>query len=122
MTSILVVDDEKMIANVLERVLRKDGFQVTCAHNGLEALRFLQRDTFNAVMMDMLMPELNGGEVLEWIRAHKPDLKVIMMTAYGDEHTKEELLQRGAAAVVAKPFEDVMIIPGLIRKIILSRP
>lgn len=101
---ILVVEDEPSIAEFLESSLREEGYAVTCARDGetgeLEALT----GDFALVVLDVLLPRKNGLEVLDVIRAHKPDLPVIMLTARGETEQKVEGLDRGANDYVAKPF------------------
>ena len=116
MSSILVVDDEKIIASTLERVLKRAGHTVTVCNGGIEAIQTLQSQRpFDYVFLDFLMPEVGGSEVLDFLRAHHPTSKVIMMTAYGDQQTKELLITKGATMVLAKPFDDILKIPELLK-------
>ena len=120
MKKILVVDDEKMIASAIQRVLQKAGHTVELAHNGVEAIKKLestQPGTYDLIIMDLLMPEINGSDVLDWITIHRTGQKVIMMTAYGDNTTRQDLLKRGASDVLTKPFDDIMVFPKLVENI-----
>lgn len=118
---ILVVDDEKIIALSLERVLKRRSHTVVTANSGIEALLKLEKDgPFDILIMDYLMPELGGAEVLSQCRIKYPELKVIMMTAYGDQLVREELLSRGACLVIHKPFEDILKIPDLLDTLLES--
>jgi CheY-like chemotaxis protein len=116
MAKILIVDDEKIIANTMQRVLVRAEHVVSTANNGLEAIALLDqnRDSpFDLVFMDLLMPEIGGSEVLDIIKKKWPSTKVLMMTAYGDLSAREDLLRRGAARVLSKPFDDMTKIPAL---------
>lgn len=117
MSRILVVDDEKIISSSLQRVLVRAGHEVKVANNGVEALQVLttERD-FELIFLDLLMPEVGGAEVLDFVRKALPQAKVLMMTAYGDASVKEDLLQRGAARVLAKPFDDITQAPALVEE------
>ncbi len=118
MSNILVVDDEKIIATTLERVLKRAGHTVTVCHGGIEAIQTLQNNNgFDFIFLDFLMPEVGGGEVLDFAKKNLANVKVIMMTAYGDQQTKDSLLTRGASLVLAKPFDDIIELPNLLQKV-----
>ncbi len=117
MSKILVVDDEKIISHSLQRILVKAGHEITVANNGIEAIRAMDSALhLDLLFVDLLMPEIGGGEVLDYARQKFPEAKVLMMTAYGDSAVREDLLQRGASAVLAKPFDDITQIPALVTK------
>lgn len=114
---ILVVDDEKIISGALQRVLARAGHEVLVANHGVDAFRLVEEATapFDACFLDLLMPEISGATVLDLVKQKMPTAKVFMMTAYGDVAVKEDLIKRGAAKVLAKPFEDVTKIPELLK-------
>jgi DNA-binding response OmpR family regulator len=102
--SILVVDDELMMRKLVEKILNRDGFQVTLAADGNEALNALAQKKFNIVISDIKMPGLNGFELLQRIKKDYPSTAVIMMTAYGDTYSVKDALLLGADEYVTKPF------------------
>ncbi len=115
---ILVVDDEKIISGSLQRVLSRAGHEVVVANNGIEAIRIISGDkNFQLLFLDLLMPEIGGGEVLDFAKKNIAGVQVLMMTAYGDLSVKEDLIKRGASRVLAKPFEDITLIPQLAAEI-----
>lgn len=117
MSRILVVDDERIISSSLQRILVRAGHEVLIANNGIEAIRILDEGSApDLLFVDLLMPEIGGGEVLDFARKKLPNAKILMMTAYGDASVKEGLLARGAVMVLAKPFEDITLIPELVAK------
>ena len=118
MAKILVVDDEKMIASALQRVLAKSGHEVKTASNGLEAIQLLEGENFSLIFLDLLMPEMNGSDLMEWLRVHRPQAKYIVMTAYGDQAAKETIMQKGAQLILAKPFENILEIPKLVERLL----
>jgi CheY-like chemotaxis protein len=121
MSRIIVVDDEKIISSALHRILARAGHEVSVANNGIEAIKLLEAAPgVDLMFVDFLMPEIGGGEVLDYAKKKFPAAKVLMMTAYGDANTKDNLLSRGATRVLAKPFEDITKIPELVGKIIDS--
>ncbi len=102
--SILVVDDDRSLRNMLSFVLSKEGFQVVEAENGLDALKKLKGAKFDLVVSDIRMPDLNGIELLKRIKTHDPDLPVIMITAYAATHDAIEAMKLGAEDYIMKPF------------------
>jgi CheY-like chemotaxis protein len=103
--SILVVDDELDTVRVLERILKKRGYDIHIAFDGLEALRKLHSNHFDLVITDLLMPKLDGIQLLSRIRKEWPTLPVLVITAVDNEQTHRQLLSMGARAYLRKPFE-----------------
>jgi DNA-binding NtrC family response regulator len=126
MKKILILDDEKIISSSLERVLSKNGFLVSAFNNGIQAIRKIQAEAdtnsfFDLAFVDLLMPELSGGDVLDFLKKTSASTQVVMMTAYGDLNVREDLLRRGAAQVLAKPFDDIFQIPELAKKVLAAK-
>src|SRR4051812_27767542 len=103
---ILVVDDEKIISGALQRILARAGHEVSVANHGVDAMHLIDGALapFDFCFIDLLMPEISGAVVLDLLRQRMPKATVFMMTAYGDVAVREDLLKRGAARVLAKPF------------------
>jgi two-component system, OmpR family, alkaline phosphatase synthesis response regulator PhoP len=103
---VLVVDDEPNIVMSLEFLMRRAGFEVAVARNGREALDALEGSAPDLLLLDVMMPEFDGYEVCERIRA-RPEwsgTKIVMLTARGREVERERGLALGADAYVTKPF------------------
>jgi two-component system alkaline phosphatase synthesis response regulator PhoP len=103
---ILVVDDEPFILKSLAFVLKKEGFDVDTASNGLEALELLGSRKPDLVFLDVMMPKMNGLEVCQTMR-NDPSLKdiyVIILTAKGQESDREKGMMIGADEYMTKPF------------------
>ena len=103
---VLVVDDEPNIVMSLEFLMRRAGFEVAVARNGREALDALDGTPPDLLLLDVMMPEFDGYEVCERIRA-RPEwnaTKIVMLTARGREVERERGLSLGADAYVTKPF------------------
>jgi len=107
---ILVVDDEESIRAVLTEVLIDDGFRVTQAANGLEALEVLQDVPHSLVISDIKMPGMTGIELLKKIKQTIPATEVIIITSYASLDTAIEALRYGAYDYLFKPFEDIKLI------------
>ena len=103
---VLVVDDEPNIVMSLEFLMRRAGFEVSVARNGREALAALDGVPPDLLLLDVMMPEFDGYEVCEKIRA-RPEwnaTRIVMLTARGREVERERGLALGADAYVTKPF------------------
>ncbi len=109
---ILIVDDERDMLQLLKRSLTPDlDCRIMTASSGTEALQALSRNRFDLVLADIKMPEMDGLELLELIKREKPELTVVMMTAYGTVDTAVEAMRNGAYDFVTKPFDhDALII------------
>jgi DNA-binding response OmpR family regulator len=100
---ILLVDDEQSIQTLLSYPLRKDGYHVTSALDGSEALRRFEEGRFDLVILDLMLPRLNGVEVCRALRS-RSQVPIIMLTAKGSETDKVAGLEVGADDYITKPF------------------
>jgi DNA-binding response OmpR family regulator len=103
MSKILVVEDEPMVAEVVERYLRRDGHDVTLAFDGQSAIEEFARAPSQLVILDVMLPRLDGMVVCRRIRS-RSDVPIIMLTARGDERDRLTGLDLGADDYVSKPF------------------
>ncbi len=101
--TVLVVDDERNIVQLAKLYLREEGFQVETASNGREALEKVKQVRPSLVVLDLMMPELDGWEVCKQLR-RDGDIPIIMLTARGDDVDKVVGLELGADDYVTKPF------------------
>jgi len=106
------VDDEPFILKSLTFVLRKEGFLVESATNGVEAMEIIQRERPDVVFLDIMMPKMNGLEVCQWIRQDPllRDIYVIILTAKGQEADREKGLKIGADEYMTKPFSPSFVV------------
>lgn len=102
---VLVVDDEESIREFLEIMLRKEGYEVTCAEDGQKALEIIKKKSFDLVISDLQMPNLTGIELLKQVKDHYPDLLFMMITAFGTTETAVEAMKLGAYDYITKPFK-----------------
>jgi sigma-B regulation protein RsbU (phosphoserine phosphatase) len=118
---ILVVDDEVDISTILAVTLRRAGYEVSSAADGLEAIEAIRRQVPDLVLLDVMMPRADGLETLRWIREHGPSahVAVIMLTAKAALTDKMKGFERGADDYVAKPFEPAEILARV--QILLKR-
>jgi putative nucleotidyltransferase with HDIG domain len=102
---ILVVDDEEAIREVVSTMLESRGYQCTTLSNGRAAQEFVRKETPDLVLSDMIMPEMDGIQLLDWLRGYDPEIPVIMVTAIHDISTALQAIRRGAYDYILKPFE-----------------
>ncbi len=102
-TRILLVDDEQSIQTLLSYPLRKDGYHVTSAHDGREALERFDEARFDLVILDLMLPKLDGVQVCRELRS-RSQVPIIMLTAKGSETDKVAGLEVGADDYITKPF------------------
>src|SRR6266516_3066629 len=100
---ILLVDDEQAIQTLLAYPLRRDGYEVVAAHDGQEALQRFAEQRFDLVVLDVMLPKLDGIEVCRRLRA-RSQVPIIMLTARDDEVDKVLGLEIGADDYITKPF------------------
>ncbi len=101
---ILVVDDEQTVRDFLQRVLETAGYTVITASNGLEALEKMSQFDISLVLLDIMMPGLDGFEVLDHMRQYEEKIPVIMLTGIQEVPTKIDTLALGADDYITKPF------------------
>ncbi len=102
---ILLVDDEKTMVKYLSRRLIKRGFDVSVAYSGLSALEEIKKIDFDLVLLDVLMPEMDGIETLKEIKKIKPETEVIMLTGHASVEVGIEGMKSGAFNYIMKPFD-----------------
>jgi len=115
MKNILLIDDEEGIRKVLSISLRADGYGVTTAENGQQGLKLFEKGSFPIVITDIVMPGLNGFEVLKLIKELNPDTEVIVFTGQGDMEAAIKSLQLGASDFITKPVGDQVLAVALKR-------
>lgn len=101
--SILIVDDEKNIREALGEALDHQGYRVNTAANGKTALQALQESTYQLVLLDLVLGDIDGLQLLKNIKSQWPELEVVMITAYGTVETAVEALKEGAYDYMTKP-------------------
>lgn len=106
LNKILIVEDELTNAILLKRILTKAGYNTIVAHNGVEALKHLEKDTFDAVLTDWMMPQIDGIELIRQMREKMENLPLIfMVTALVSEGARSYALESGADDYIAKPID-----------------
>ena len=100
---VLVVDDEKLIVKGIRFSLEQDGMEVDCAYDGEEAFQMAKENEYDMILLDVMLPKMNGFEVCQAIREFS-DMPIVMLTAKGDDMDKILGLEYGADDYITKPF------------------
>ncbi|MBF0515546.1 MAG: response regulator [Nitrospirae bacterium] len=101
---VLVIDDEDIVRVSCQRVLETDGYSVFLSSNVRDGLKLIEDEGFDLVITDLIMPGLDGFELLKMVRDRWPSLKVVVMTGYGTTEAADKSLALGADGVIKKPF------------------
>jgi two-component system response regulator PilR (NtrC family) len=102
---ILIADDEKSMRELLDIMLKKEGYKITLASNGEEVVKLIEKDIFDLALVDIRMPRQDGISVLKKIKAVSPETIVIMMTAFASADTAIKAMKEGAYDYITKPFK-----------------
>jgi DNA-binding NtrC family response regulator len=100
---VLLIDDEKDFLDVMAERMRNRGMEVTTASSPLEALELVAQESFDAIILDLQMPEMDGLEALEKIKAKKPELQIILLTGHATVQKGVEAMKLGAMDLLEKP-------------------
>src|SRR5438477_3171918 len=103
--SVLVIDDEEVMRDVLQSLLGEAGYRVTLAADGLEGLALARKQSFDAAIVDVMLPEMGGLDVLDELKKVDPELVVLMITAFASVETAIQAMKKGAFDYVTKPFK-----------------
>jgi two-component system, NtrC family, response regulator HydG len=110
----LVVDDDPTMVRTLSDVLELHGWHATPAYSGRSALEAAKRESFDVVLMDIRMPGLDGVSAFKAIRAVRPELRVVLMTAYTAEDVVADALRAGVHRVMPKPVDVPALVGGVL--------
>jgi len=106
---ILVVDDEEVLRNLAKEVLFEEGYQITLADSGEQALEFMKQEAFDLVIADFKMPGIDGMELLKKIKEKDEEIQVILLTSHLSPMTALSSLEAGAFWYLTKPLDDISI-------------
>ncbi|MFC9777244.1 response regulator transcription factor [Paenibacillus chitinolyticus] len=110
MTQILVADDDAHIRKLITLYLRNEGFDTVEAANGIEALSIMENSTVDTVILDIMMPHMDGWELCREIRRLYPEIPLLMVTAKGESGQKVKGFQLGTDDYVTKPFDPLELV------------
>jgi two-component system, OmpR family, response regulator len=122
---LLIVEDEIRLASALQRGLGAEGFTVDLAHTGPDGLHLAQETAYDAVILDIMLPDLSGYRIVEQLRAGENWVPILMLTAKDGEYDEADALDLGADDYLTKPFSFVVLlarIRALLRRGVTPRP
>jgi DNA-binding NtrC family response regulator len=105
MAKILIIDDDQQICKTLSEILREEGHDVKYVLTPDEGLKLISEEEFQVALVDLVMPHMSGIDVLSFIKRAKPEVQVIMITAFGTIENAVEAMKRGASDYISKPFK-----------------
>lgn len=109
-TKVLVVDDDRRMVKTICDILNIKGYSAAAAYSGEQALEKVKSEAPDCVLMDIKMPGINGVEALKRIKDIKPELPVVLMSAYAAEELEQEARMLGAYAVLSKPLDIQLVL------------
>ncbi len=110
--TIMVVDDDKLILDLVKETLEQEGYSVVSANNGTEALAMVKVQIPDLILLDIMMPKIDGFSVCEMLKGDKKfkDIPIVMLTAKSLSKDIEEAYERGADEYIIKPFDSVILL------------
>ncbi len=105
MNNILIIDDDQELRENIQEVLVREGYSVHLAKNGAESLEMVTRQEFDLILLDLIMPGMSGMETLLLLKRQKPQIRVVLMTAFSTIENAVEAMRRGADDYLTKPFK-----------------
>ena len=104
--AILVIDDEEIMREILEALLTRSGYAVHLAEHAAQGLELARKTTFDAAIVDMMMPGMDGISALDELKKIDDDLPVLMITAFASVENAISAMKRGAFDYITKPFKN----------------
>ena len=107
---ILIIEDEKLLAASLKTLLKMKGFEVEVVYDGEDGAEYAETGIYDLLIMDVMMPKLNGYQVARQVRAHRVTTPILMLTAKGEVQDRIEGLNAGADYYLTKPFDNMELL------------
>lgn len=102
---LLIVDDEETLCESLRRVLLREGYDVDCAYSARAALKLIKQNPYNLIVSDIILPDIDGIELLKMCKNYNPDLIFIFITAYASIDSAVSSIKTGAFEYLVKPID-----------------
>lgn len=112
---VLVVDDDPQVCKTVSKILQENGYRVLSYTQPRQAIVSVRKNPFDIALVDIKMPDLNGIEVVEKIKAHDPHIAVVVMTAFPDVETAAETMRLGSRDYITKPFREEELLSSVER-------
>src|SRR5882672_8803251 len=119
--ALLIIDDEPQLRNILQRLFAGEGYRVTTADTGAQALQRVKLHRYEVVLCDVRLPDANGVELTKAIKSQQPDAEVIVLTAFGTISDAVQAMQNGAFQYLVKGDDNDKLIPTVSRALDKAR-
>ena len=106
---IMVIDDEEFLLDVLKTILKREGYSVVTSKSAREGLEILAKTNVEVIISDIIMPEMDGMELLTEVKAKYPKIKMLMITGHSGKYGERSVLDAGADGFITKPFKNIEI-------------
>lgn len=106
---IMVVEDDVFVLDVLEKIIKREGFEVVAFTSARDALQELEKDKAKLIISDIVMPGMDGMELLNNVKTKFPDIPMLMITGHSGRYGRESVLEAGADGFISKPFKNIEI-------------
>ena len=113
--SILIVDDEPSVGDGLRLILESKGYEAVLVVNGLEGIKQARTRRFEFIIVDLLLPDITGLQVIQAIHEHQPEIPIVLISGHGSPQAFAEARRLGAIGTLAKPFETAKILTLITR-------
>ncbi|MBN2372164.1 response regulator [bacterium] len=114
---ILVIDDEEMLCETLKDILQEDGYNVRTSVNALSGLAEIEKDAPDLIISDIKLPDINGIDLIKRIKQERPNIEIIIITAFGEAESYLQAKEKGAFEYITKPI-NIPILKLMISKIL----
>jgi len=114
--SLIIIDDEDIVLQTLLAILRRENIPADIERNPVVALKRFETENYHLALVDIVMPEMKGVEVIRAIKATNPLCNVIMMTAFSKMSWMVECIEAGAVDYITKPFTDINLLVTIVRQ------
>lgn len=118
---IAIIDDETQILTMLDRYLSKNGYKIATFSDSIQGMNSALSNEYDIILLDIMMPKMDGIEVLDRIKEKKPDARVIMMTAYSTLDKVLKTHKIGANNYIMKPFESLSVLTDKIEAVLSEK-
>jgi len=120
MAKILIVEDDPTTVQLIEFLLKKNNFEVLIAYNGVEALQITKKEKSDLILMDVMMPKMDGIEAIEKLKKDETtrDIPIVILSALGQEMDVMRGLQAGASGYIVKPFSPKELLDEIKAKLV----
>src|SRR3989339_1193492 len=105
MAKIIIIDDEAGMRQVITKILVPQGHEVFAAEEGIQALEICRKESPDLALMDIRLPDMDGGEILAGLKRIKPQLPVVILSGFGDVDAAADLVKQGGFEYISKPFK-----------------